>query len=429
MKIIEVPKNTLGYTIGLKPGDRLRKINGKRVRDEIDYRFRICDENVMLDLEIDGKLDRVEVEKEYDDDLGVIFEEFKIRKCANDCVFCFVDQNPLGMRSGMYFRDGDYRLSYLHGHYITMTNMNSVELNRIVEQRLSPLYISVHTTDVELRKKLLLYKKDDNLLDKIQYLTSNDIELHSQIVLIPGLNDGKYLIQSIKDLYKFYPKMNSLSIVPVGLTKHRTNLPVLNRVDSVYANKFIDYVSELNIKYKISDYHPFILLSDEWYILSNTEVPQKKYYVQLDLIENGVGQVRSFIDNFYNEAKCFPKNFLKEKTFSIVTGEMAGKIFKEHIMPVINKIENLKVNLVIIKNEFYGDSVQVAGLLTGRDLIKQCKGLDLGEAFCVSHRILNDEGLLTLDDFSLDELSHELGVPVNVSNDSILNIFERDIRG
>ena len=429
MKIIEVPKNTLGYTIGLKPGDRLRKINGKRVRDEIDYRFRICDENVMLDLEIDGKLDRVEVEKEYDDDLGVIFEEFKIRKCANDCVFCFVDQNPLGMRSGMYFRDGDYRLSYLHGHYITMTNMNSVELNRIVEQRLSPLYISVHTTDVELRKKILLYKKDDNLLDKIQYLTSNDIELHSQIVLIPGLNDGKYLIQSIKDLYKFYPKMNSLSIVPVGLTKHRANLPLLNRVDSIYANKFIDYVSELNIKYKISDYHPFILLSDEWYILSNTEVPQKKYYGQLDLIENGVGQVRSFIDNFYDEAKFFPKRILKDRTFSIITGEMAGKIFKEHIMPVINKIENLKVNLVIIKNEFYGDSVQVAGLLTGRDIIKQCKGLDLGEAIWVSHRILNDEGLLTLDDFSLDELSHELGVPVNVSNDSILNIFERDIRG
>lgn len=429
MKIIEVPKNTLGYTIGLKPGDRLRKINGKRVKDEIDYRFRICDESVLLDVEIDGKLDKVEVEKDYDVDLGVIFEEFKIRKCANDCVFCFVDQNPLGMRSGMYFRDGDYRLSYLHGHYITMTNMNSVELDRIVEQRLSPLYISVHTTDVELRKKLLLYKKDDNLLDKIQYLTSNGIELHSQIVLIPGLNDGKYLMQSIMDLYKYYPKMNSLSIVPVGLTKHRQNLPQLNRVDSNYAKKMISYVSDLNAKYKTSDYHPFILLSDEWYILSKSEVPHKSYYGKLDLIENGVGQVRSFIDNFNDEIKHLPKRFSKKRKFTIVTGEMAANIFKEHILPIITTIENLKVELVVIKNDFYGDSVQVAGLLTGKDIIDQCKGKDLGEAIWASHRILNDEGVLTLDDFSLEDLSDELGIPFNISYDSILSIFERDIIG
>ena len=232
MKIIEVKDKTLGESIGLKPGDRLLKINGKRVVDEIDYRFRITDTEVLLDVEVDGVMQQFNVEKDYDDDLGVLFEEFKIRKCANDCIFCFVDQNPEGMRSGMYFRDGDYRLSYLYGHYITLTNMGQNELNRIVQQRLSPLYISVHATDVELRKKLLLYGKNDHLMDKLKYLTENDIELHAQVVLMPELNDGTYLDKTISDLYSFYPHLRSLSIVPVGLTKHRQNLPKLNVVDS-----------------------------------------------------------------------------------------------------------------------------------------------------------------------------------------------------
>ncbi|HIN19434.1 MAG TPA: hypothetical protein EYM76_00985, partial [Candidatus Marinimicrobia bacterium] len=178
MKIIKVFPDSLGETIGIQPGDRLLKINGKRVQDEIDYQFRITEEILTLDFEISGRLEKVEIEKEYDDDLGVEFEEMKIRSCANDCVFCFVDQNPPGMREGMYFRDGDYRMSYLHGHYITMTNMGQNELNRIVEQRLSPLYISVHVTDIQQRQKLFLYKKDDGLLEKLEFLTINGIELH-----------------------------------------------------------------------------------------------------------------------------------------------------------------------------------------------------------------------------------------------------------
>ena len=170
MKIIKVFPDSLGETIGIQPGDRLLKINGKRVQDEIDYQFRMTEEVLTLDFEISGRLEKVEIEKEYDDDLGVEFEEMKIRSCANDCVFCFVDQNPPEMRKGMYFRDGDYRMSYLHGHYITMTNMGQNELTRIVEQRLSPLYISVHVTDIQQRHKLFLYKQDDGLLEKLKFL-------------------------------------------------------------------------------------------------------------------------------------------------------------------------------------------------------------------------------------------------------------------
>jgi len=224
MKIIKVHPNSLAETIGLQPGDRLLKINGKRVIDEIDYKFRMTEELLILDISIKGQLERIEVEKEYDDDLGVKFEEMKIRGCANDCVFCFVDQNPPNMRDGMYFRDGDYRMSYLYGHYITLTNMGKNELNRIVEQRMSPLYISIHVTDSQLRRKLFLYKKDDGILDKLQFLTENDIKLHTQIVLMPNVNDKKYLLRTLRDLYSFYPVLKTCTIVPVGLTKYRKGL-------------------------------------------------------------------------------------------------------------------------------------------------------------------------------------------------------------
>jgi putative radical SAM enzyme (TIGR03279 family) len=429
MKIIHVKENGLGHLIGLKSGDRLLKINGKRVIDEIDYRFRITDENITLDLEIDGKMDKVSIEKEYDDDLGVEFEEFKIRKCGNDCVFCFVDQNPEGMRSGMYFRDGDYRLSYLHGHYITMTNMGQNELERIVEQRMSPLYISVHTTDIELRKKLLLYGKEDHLLKKIEYLIKNGIELHSQVVLIPGLNDGKYLVKTLKDLYQFYPMMNSISIVPVGLTKHRIGLPELNTVNPEYALKMVDYVEDLKLQFPGESHQPFIFLSDEWYILADRPFPPVDELGELLLTENGVGQVQSFLNKFEIEKQKFPTSVDNEKTFTIATGKLAYTIFKKEVIPYLNEIENLTVNLIEIKNDFYGHMVSVAGLLTGQDIIAQLKDKDLGEAVWCSHRILNDEGTLTLDDMTLKDISSALHVPVNVSNDSILEIFERNIHG
>ena len=249
MLITNVNRNQLGYSLGLKSGDRLLRINGRKVMDELDYQFRIAEENLFLEFEISGKTVKFEVEKDFDEDLGVEFEELKIRKCANDCVFCFVDQNPKGLRDGIYFRDGDYRLSFLYGHYITLTNIGKNELNRIVEQRMSPLYISVHTTDPELRKKLLLYKKNDSFMDKIDFLVKNEIELHCQIVLIPMENDGKHLLRTIIDLYQYYPMIKSLSIVPVGLTEHREGLMELNTVDYQYAKNFIPKVKTYKKKF------------------------------------------------------------------------------------------------------------------------------------------------------------------------------------
>ena len=424
MKIIKVHPESLGTQIGLKPGDKLIKINNQRVKDEIDYQFKISEQLVKLQFEIDGSTIEYEIEKDYDDTLGVEFEEFKIRACANDCVFCFVDQNPEGMRSELYFRDGDFRLSYLHGHYITMTNMGQKQLDRIVEQKLSPLYLSVHITDVELRKKLLLYKQDDKLLDKIKFLTDNDIELHTQIVLMPSLNDGKYLLKTIDDLYKFYPKLKSLSIVPVGLTKHRKGLIELQSVDKKYAEEFIQEIDSISQNYKTNK-NPFILLSDEWYLICKKELPPTYDYDDLDLVENGVGQVRSFMDNFEKEKIIFPKKIIKPTKLTIVTGMLIYEYFRKNVVDYLNQnIDNLEVQIIGITNNFYGDVVNVAGLLTGRDIINQLIGKDLGSSVWLSHRVLNDDRTMTLDNMTLDDISKRLNVTVNISDDSILQILE-----
>jgi len=429
MKIIKVKQGGIGDKLGLKPGDRLLKINSTKVKDEIDYRFKVAEEELTVEFEVDGKRKIFDLEKDFDDSLGLELEEFKIRSCANDCVFCFVDQNPAGMRKGLYFRDGDFRLSYLHGHYVTMTNMGKKELNRIVEQRLSPLYISVHATGVELRKRLLLYGKDDNLLDKIKFLTDNDIELHAQIVLMPSINDGANLIQTIEDLYKFYPKLNSLTIVPVGLTKHREGLPEIKSITPQYAKMMISEADGLNKKFNLDIDRSFIFFSDEWYILADKGFPNLSEYGSLDLVENGVGQVVTFINQIKEEKKNFPTSFDKPREFSIITGKLMESIFKREIIPMLEKIKNLKINLYTIQNNFYGDIVTVTGLLTGGDIIEQLKGKSLGEAVWASYRVLNDEGTMTLDDMTIKDISNELGLPFNITQDSILEIFKRDILG
>ena len=422
MKILSIQPDSLAETIGINPGDRLLKINGKRVIDELDYKFRITEELVILDLEINGRIERIEVEKDYDDDLGVQFEEMKIRSCANDCVFCFVDQNPPEMRQGMYFRDGDYRMSYLHGHYITLTNMGQNELNRIVEQRMSPLYISVHVTDPQLRKRLFLYKRDDRILEKLHYLTENNIELHTQIVLMPNINDKEYLYRTLADIYQFHPILKTCTIVPVGLTKHRQGLMEIARVDKRYASEMLAKLKQLRNDFP-GEKSPFILFSDEWFILADEMFPDIGEYGDADLIENGVGQVPHFLNSFHAESTFFPEHLNKPYHVTLATGTLISDMFKSEILPVLNLIQNLDVNIIPIKNDFFGDSVTVAGLLTGQDVIKQLKKQTVGDEIWISHRMLNDEGICTLDDMTLEDMSKELQCPVKVGKDSFRELI------
>ncbi len=422
MKIIKVSPDSLGETIGIQPGDRLLKINGKRVQDEIDYQFRMTEEVLTLDFEISGRMEKIEIEKEYDDDLGVEFEEMKIRSCANNCVFCFVDQNPPEMRKGMYFRDGDYRMSYLHGHYITMTNMGQNELNRVVEQRLSPLYISVHVTDIEQRQKLFLYKKDDGLLEKLEYLTNNGIELHTQIVLMPDLNDGEFLNKTLEDLYHYYPSVKSCTIVPVGLTGHRKGLMEIKSADKKYAENLLNGITRMRDKFS-GKKSPFVLYSDEWFILAEQPFPPLSDYGELDLAENGVGQVRQFLTLFEEESANFPRALAFETNITLATGTLVYETFQKEVIPILNQIDNLTVTLLPIINKFYGESVTVTGLLTGTDIITQLASKNLGDAVWMSHRIINDEGTLTLDNLTLDDISNAIDCPLQLSNDSFLTLL------
>ncbi|MCH7529055.1 MAG: DUF512 domain-containing protein [Candidatus Marinimicrobia bacterium] len=423
LKIKSVVPDGLGAHLGLKPGDRLLKIDGSRVLDHLDYQFRIGLADLVLELEIDGRRESVELDKEPEEDLGVEFEDFTVRSCANDCVFCFVDQNPRGLRSTLYFRDGDYRLSFLYGHYITMTNMNDGDLRRIVEQRLSPLNISIHATGPELRRRLLLYGKDDRLLDKMRYLLDNGILLHGQVVLCPGLNDGSHLRRTLDDLAPLSPGLLSVSIVPVGLTGHREGLTAIAPVTAEYALGWLDEYAGLDGLYRHPDGSRMVFLSDEWYILAGREVPDAAYYGDLGMEENGVGQVRAILDQFAAEQDSLPTRLDRPTRFTIATGVLAAGLFSEHIIPRLNRIGNLDVNLEVVPNLLLGESVTVAGLLSGRDLLGHLKGKELGEAVWTTDRILNAEEGITLDDMTPGDIGRQLGVPLKTAGDSLLELF------
>ena len=424
MKILTVSERSTGAEIGLKPGDKIEAIDGSRVKDIIDYRFKISDENILLRVRKSGAVQEFEIEKDYDDDLGLEFEDFRIRKCANDCIFCFVDQNPPGMREAVYFRDGDFRLSFLHGHYITMTNMGWKELKRVVEQRLTPLYISVHVTQPDKRLEMFLYGKDDLLLKKFEYLTENGIELHSQVVLCPNWNDGEFLEKTIEDIHQYAPMARSMSIVPAGLTKHRDGLPYIAPVTAEYAKEFVPFAEKLANKYKLKDDRRFVFLSDEWFLMTKKELPSIEYYEDSELSENGVGQVPHFWNKWQKDVQTLPNKIKEPRRVTVCTGTLISDWFKSHWIPTVENIENLEINHLTILNEFYGSKeVTVSGLLVGRDIIDQLKGKDLGDMVIFSDRILSETGTVTLDDMTLDKISNEIGTPVVVTDDTPKSFF------
>ena len=425
MKILSVSENSTGALLGLKPGDRIEAIDGSRVRDIIDYRFKSSDENIVLRVRHKDHIEEYDIDKDYDDDLGLEFEDFRIRNCANDCIFCFVDQNPPGMRDALYFRDGDFRLSFLHGHYITMTNMGWKELKRIVDQRLTPLYISVHVTQPDKRLEMFLYGKDDNLLRKFEFLTENGIELHSQVVLCPDWNDGSFLEKTIADIHQFSPIARTLSIVPVGLTKHRENLPFIAPVTVEYAEKFIPIAQSLDKKYRLKDGRRFVFLSDEWFLVTGQDLPGVEYYEDSDLSENGVGQVPFFWEQWQAGMVDLKPKLDEPKTVTVCTGTLVENWFRSHWLPTLDSIDNLNINYIPIQNDFYGkDEVTVSGLLVGQDIVSQLSGKDLGDKVIFSDRILSETGTVTLDDMSLKQISSAIGTPVVVTDDKPISFFK-----
>ncbi len=369
LKIMSVQPGSIAEDVGIQAGDRLLSMNGKVTKDLLDYQFNVGEALLLLELSKEnGEVWEIDIEKELDEALGIEPEEMKIRQCPNKCLFCFVDQMPSGEREGLYIRDEDYRFSFFFGNYITLTNLTRRDKLRIFEQKMSPLYISVHTTDPALRRQLLENPRARNILGEISEMLEHKIVLHTQIVLCPDLNDGHYLSKSVEELADFFPGVASLSIVPVGLTRHREGLPVVKTVDADYARRLIRLVDAWQMQFKGEIGDPFVFAADEWYAIGKVPFPPLEAYGDLQQVENGVGMVPLFLDRFERQditEMVRPKVPLR---FFIVTGTS----FTPYLAACLKKLQCEKIELVVVTvlNHFFGDSVTVAGLITGGDIVK-----------------------------------------------------------
>ncbi len=422
MKITKVDPGSIGEELGLQPGDVVRSINGARIKDILDFKYYVTDDFIELEVEREGERTIFEIEKDTDDGLGLEFEPIKVRMCGNDCPFCFVDQNPKGMRQSMYFRDEDYRLSFLAGHFVTLTNISKRDLDKIVTQRLSPLYISIHAIDPEVRQFLLGIRRDDRLLKKLDFLTSHGIELHTQIVLCPGVNDGAVLEHTVSTLAGYFPQIRSVAMVPLGLTKHREGLTPLTPVTPEYAKTFLEHVDTLGEQYRSKLGKYFVYASDEFYILAGREIPGRERYDAFEQLENGVGMVRTLFDNFQELEKALPARLPAQTRLTFVTGMLMKDLLAERIVSRLNKIDNLDIEIVPVRNRFYGDTIRITGLLTGQDIFHELQGKNLGDCVWLPPSCVNDENIF-LDDWKVDELSSRLGTPVRVARGSFEEIM------
>jgi putative radical SAM enzyme (TIGR03279 family) len=423
LEIKHVHDGSIAGDLGLKPGDRVISVNNHEIYDEIDFRFYAAEENIDLLVQKEFEQTVFEIEKEHNEDLGIDLANMKMKACGNNCVFCFVYQNPRGMRKAIYFKDEDFRFSFLYGHYVTLTTVSQSELERVVNQQLSPLYISVHATEENTRRLLLGIKKDDRLLEKIDFLVKGNIELHAQIVLCPGINDEDIFDKTVHDLKAFFPGVRSIAIVPVGLTRHRERLYNLRLHTPKELQDMIAYTNQLRLKLKAELGSFFVYLSDEFFIKSNRDLPGADYYDEFYQIENGVGEFRDMIDNFEKNLHLLPLKIKHHCKISWVTGTLAAENLEKYVISRLTRIKNLEIELIPVKNDFYGHAIEVSGLLVGQDIYAQLKDRKLGDYVFLPPRILNHDGLL-LDDWSVTQLEDQLGVPVHVYKESILQISD-----
>ena len=420
--IKDVKTGSIAEELNIEPGDVLIEIDGNILEDVFDYHYMVnSDYLVMVIRKPDGEEWELEIEKDFDEDIGIEFEQGLMddyRSCTNKCIFCFIDQMPKGMRETLYFKDDDSRLSFLQGNYITLTNMKDKDIDRIIKFHLCPINISVQTTNPELRCMMLHNRFAGDALKKIDRLAENCIEMNGQIVLCKGVNDGEELRRSIEDLKKYLPHMRSVSVVPAGLTKYREGLYPLELFTKEDAEKTIEliesYQQECFEEYGLH----FIHASDEWYILAERDFPQEERYDGYIQLENGVGMMRLLREEF-REALNATEADDKERKLSIATGKLSYPEIRKLADMVQNKFINTKINVYAIENEFFGNTITVSGLLTGQDIVKQLtevqqKGECLGERLLLPANMLRAGEDVFLDDMHLSELSKSLNVRVQV---------------
>ncbi len=417
--ITGVIPNSIGAELGFEPGDRLVAINQQRPRDLIDYRFLCADE--VLELEVLDRLGQthiLEIEKDGDEDLGLEFESALfdgLIQCNNHCPFCFIDQQPPGKRSSLYLKDDDYRLSFLYGSYLTLTNLPPREWQRIEQLRLSPLYVSVHATDPEVRRVLLANPKAPPVLPQLAWFQARRLQVHAQVVVCPGINDGPVLERTLLDLIGFHqppvPTVASVAVVPVGLTRYRPPGSPLQMVDPTLARQVISLVQPIQEHCLTTLGSRTVWLADEWFLTAGWPLPPAAAYEDYPQLGNGVGSIRRFLNEFEAASKTFPARVHPQRHFTWVVGNAVAEAFAP-ICERLATIPGLQVDLIPLRSDYWGQQITVTGLLTGQDLLEGLRGRTLGETVIVPAVMLKPGDDCFLDDMQRQELAQALGVPI-----------------
>lgn len=415
--IMSIDKDSIAEEVGIEPGDILLSINDKKILDVFDYRYLLADEEIeVLIQKENGEEWLIDIEKDMGEDLGLNFKSDlmdELIRCHNQCQFCFIDQLPPHMRQTVYFKDDDWRMSFLHGNYITLTNMSKEDMDRLIHYHLSPINISIHATDPKVRIALLNNRFAGDIVEKIKYFVDAGIQVNGQIVLCKGINDGTILERTIKDLSQFIPHILSLTVVPVGLSKYRQGLAQLEPFEKEDARTVIETVHHWQQFYLDKMNTRFIFAADEFYVTAKHKLPSYTEYEDFPVLENGVGMLAKFEKEFEKEFKNI-KYTDRNIHLSIATGVIATEFIEDKIKKLKTKLPNIKVHIYPIDNNFFGNRVTVTGLLVGQDLIKQLKNKELGDTLLVSETMLKDDEDVLLDDVSVEDISFALNIPVTI---------------
>jgi putative radical SAM enzyme (TIGR03279 family) len=419
-KISRVLPDSIAEEVGFEIGDAIVSINQTQPRDLIDYLFLCSDEYLELEvLDTAGVLHQIEIDKDYDDDLGLEFETALfdgLIQCNNHCPFCFIDQQPPGKRQSLYLKDDDYRLSFLYGSYLTLTNLTAKEWQRIEQMRLSPLFVSVHATEPALRTRLLKNERAGLIMSQLEWFQSKRLQIHAQVVVCPGINDGEHLTRTLLDLADFHqgevPTVVSAAVVPVGLTRFRPPEDELVPVSQQQAIAVIEQVQQLQAQFKQQFGSTFAWLADEWFLIARQDIPPESHYEDYPQIGNGVGSIRLFLKQFQQTAQeLLPQAIASPRRFTWVVGNAVEQAFQP-LVAQLNQVEGLEIKLVALNSQYWGQEITVTGLLTGQDLITGLSNQDLGDGVLLPTLMLKQDDTKFLDDLTLADVSHQLAIPI-----------------
>lgn len=433
-KISDIVPGSIAEEMEIAPGDLLLSVNDHELEDVFDYHYLVNEEEItVLIQKPDGEQWELEIEKDYNEDLGLVFEQALLdeyHSCRNKCIFCFIDQMPPGMRETLYFKDDDARLSFLQGNYVTLTNLSDKDIDRIKRFHLSPINISVHTTNPQLRCEMLHNRFAGEALDKMKDLAEAGVEMNSQIVLCKGWNDGEELDRSIRELSQLYPSMQSLSVVPIGMTKYRQGLVQIEKFTREDAVQLLTQLEGWQRKLLNQYGTRFVHASDEWFLLADQKIPEAEYYEGYGQLENGVGMVRSFLDEWEEALEDWKKkndfnvkgkkspdvegdsSTVEKRVVSVVTGRLFGPILQQCGKELEALMEGVSVQVYPIRNDFFGEDITVAGLVTGQDILAQLKGKMLGERLLLPDTMLRSGEEIFLDDITVSQVAQSLQMDV-----------------